>query len=63
MCIRDSRVRDAQEYLDYIHDNPVKRGLATFPEQYPYGSASGKFVLDEVHQRLKPIGRAADMQG
>jgi putative transposase len=53
----DRRVRDWEEYLGfrkYIHENPVKRGLCSSPEQYPYSSANGKFVLDEVPQRLKP---------
>jgi putative transposase len=53
----DRRVRDAAEYFSfrkYIHENPVKRGLADSPEHYPYSSASGKFALDGVPQRLKP---------
>ncbi len=54
----DRRVRDAEEYQGfrlYIHENPVKRGLCTRPEDYPHGSASGKFPLDEIPQRLKPL--------
>jgi putative transposase len=61
----DRRVRDAEEYgrfRKYIHDNPVKAGLAPSPEQWPYSSASGKFELDDVPQRLKPLIKAADMQ-
>jgi len=53
----DRRVRDAAEYFSfkkYIYENPVKRGLANRPDQYPYSSASGKFALDGVPQRLKP---------
>jgi hypothetical protein len=34
--------------------NPVKRGLAATPEQYPYSSARAGMVLDAVPQRLKP---------
>jgi hypothetical protein len=48
---------DAAEYVSfrkYIYENPVKRGLADRPAQYPYSSASGKFALDGVPQRLKP---------
>jgi len=53
----DRRVRDAQEFREfrsYIHQNPVKRGLAQAAEDYPYGSASGSFQLDVIPQRLKP---------
>jgi putative transposase len=53
----DRRVRDAEEYQrfrTYIQENPVRRGLVKLAEQYPYGSANRKFVLDEVPQRLKP---------
>lgn len=53
----DRRVRDAAEYAafrNYIHQNPVKRGLAANPEEYLYGSASGHFSLDPPPQRLKP---------
>lgn len=54
----DRRVRDAMEYerfREYIHQNPVKRGLAAAAQAYPYGSAAGVFPLDEVPQRLKPV--------
>ena len=37
----DRRVRDWQEYCafrQYIHLNPVKKGLAGIAEEYPYGS-------------------------
>jgi putative transposase len=53
----DHRVRDWEEYCafrPYIHLNPVKRGLAATPEQYPYSSAKTGTVLDVVPQRLKP---------
>jgi putative transposase len=51
----DHRVRDTYEHArfrHYIHVNPVRRGLAPAPEEFPYSSA--KLVLDEVPQRLKP---------
>jgi len=51
----DRRVRDANEYAHfrhYIHMNPVQRGLATSPEEFPHGSAKSK--LDDVPQWLKP---------
>ncbi len=53
----DHRLRDAGEYLrvrDYIHQNPVKAGLVRSAEEFPYGSANPRWVLDEVPQRLKP---------
>lgn len=53
----DRRVRDWAEWRrirEYIRDNPVRRGLAGKPEEWPFGSACGRFPLDEVPQRLKP---------
>ncbi len=53
----DRRVRDWGEYSafrQYIHRNPVKKGLALVPEEYPYGSARTGMALDAVPRRLKP---------
>ena len=53
----DHRVRNSDEYAkvrSYIRHNPVKRGLAEKPEQYPYSSANSAVHLDEVPERLKP---------
>jgi putative transposase len=53
----DRRVRDWEEYSvfrRYIHQNPVKKSLATSPEEYPYSSARIGLVLDPAPQRLKP---------
>ena len=53
----DRRVRDWEEYCAfrrYIHLNPVKKGLAATPEEYPYSSARADVALDAVPQRLKP---------
>ena len=61
----DRRVRDAGEYSAfriYIHHNPMKRGLVVRPKDWRFGSACGKYPLDEVPQRLKPSYFAADMQ-
>jgi len=58
----DHRVRDGEEYCafrTYIHLNPVRRGLAAAPEQYPYSSAAAGMELDAVPQRLKPSGLVA----
>lgn len=53
----DRQVRDLAEYQAiraYIHLNPVKRRIATYPAEYPHSSACGKFSLDSPPQRLKP---------
>ena len=53
----DHRVRDAAEYQkirEYIHRNPVRRGLVNSAELFAYSSAHPGFRLDEVPQRLKP---------
>ena len=58
----DRRVRDSQEYQrfqTYIQQNPVKAGLVATPEEFPHGSASGNYELDEIPQGLKPISKAA----
>ena len=54
----DRRVRDVDDYFayrHYIHQSPVKRGLAAAAEEYPYSSARPEFVMDKVPQRLKPV--------
>src|SRR5271170_6909459 len=51
----DRRVRDANEYVafrHYIHMNPVRRGLVTLPEEFPFSSA--RIKMDDVPQWLKP---------
>jgi putative transposase len=51
----DRRVRDASEHAQfrhYIHMNPVRRGLATSPEEFLHSSANLK--LDDIPQWLKP---------
>ena len=53
----DRRVRDPVEYAQfrqYIHSNPVKRGLAAAPDQYIYSSADKSDHLDAVPPGLKP---------
>ena len=54
----DRRVRDMDEYRrfrEYIHQNPVGAHLTARAEEWPHSSACGKFELDEVPQRLKPL--------
>jgi putative transposase len=51
----DHRVRDANEYIrfrHYIHMNPVRRGLAALPKEFPFSSAV--LALDDIPQGLKP---------
>jgi len=58
----DHRVRNTEEYercRHYIHQNPALRGLIEVAEAYGYSSASPGFMLDEVPQRLKPLGVVA----
>ena len=53
----DRRVRDEEEYRQfkkYIFFNPVKKHLCVKPEDWQWSSASGRFVMDAVPQRLKP---------
>jgi putative transposase len=51
--IRD--IRDCESHRDYIHQNPVRKGLVSSTEQFPYSSANPKFNLDPVAQGLKPV--------
>jgi len=54
----DHRIRDAEDYQihkDYVYQNPVKRGLVSAPQDYPYSSAARTFHLDPVPQWLKPL--------
>ena len=53
----EHRVRDEEEYermRTYIHQNPVRRGLAEKSADYPYSSARTSWRLDDVPGRLKP---------
>jgi hypothetical protein len=61
----DRRVRDQDEYVSfrrYIWENPVKRELVEEVSAYPYCSANGVYVLDDVSQRLKPFSLHPEMQ-
>ncbi|MGC1450373.1 MAG: transposase [Candidatus Sulfotelmatobacter sp.] len=52
----DRRVRGVEDHVNckhYIRQNPVKRGLARAPGEYPCSSAYPGFVMDEVPERLK----------
>ena len=57
----DHRVRDLQDcdtHRRYIEANPVKKGLALSPDDYPRSSASGHYSMDDVPQGLKPLTKA-----
>ena len=52
----DWTIRDGEDYLAkvrYIHMNPVQARLVEWPEDWTFGSASGKFVLDPVPEKFK----------
>ena len=56
----ESRVAGFGEYrakADYIRFNPVAAKLVERPEDWQFGSASGRFRLDPIPQGLKPIDR------
>jgi putative transposase len=45
----DHRIRDERDFLhhvNYIHSNPVERGLVCNPSEYRYSSAFSGFKLD-----------------
>jgi len=53
----ESKVIDVNDYKnkrDYIYFNPVVAKLVERPEDWLYGSASGKYQLDPIPQGLKP---------
>lgn len=54
----DHRIRDSRDYeihLRYIEQNPMKQKLIRDAADYPWSSALGRFELDEIPQRLKPL--------
>jgi putative transposase len=55
----DVRIRDQRSFAvhrQYIHDNPVKAGLASLPEEYPY---SFLYLRKAKKQGLKPESNEA----
>lgn len=53
----ETRVYDceaAAQISDYIVQNPIRRGFAFNPPEYPYSSAYLGYELDDVPQGLKP---------
>jgi putative transposase len=53
----ESRVTDWKDYknkMDYVRFNPVAAKLIDRPQDWLYGSGSGKYLLDPIPQGLKP---------
>ena len=54
----ESRVTDWMDYkkkAHYVQLNPVVAKLVERPQDWLYGSASGKYKLDPISQGLKPL--------
>jgi len=52
----DWTIRDDEDYrvkVRYIHMNPVEARLVERPEEWMFGSACGKFVLDSAPEQFK----------
>jgi putative transposase len=52
----DWTIRDAEDYrtkVGYIQMNPVQARLVERPEDWPFGSACGKFVMDSIPEKFK----------
>ena len=52
----DWTIRDGEDYrakVGYIQMNPVQAHLVERPEDWPFGSACGKFVLDPGPEKFK----------
>ena len=50
---KDHRIRDTRDYethVEYVHHNPVRKGMVTKPEDYEYSSANPKIELDPPPQ-------------
>lgn len=58
--IRDSD--DWQAKVEYIHTNPVRAKLVQRHEDWPYSSASGKFALDPIPDKLLQLSSGAKAQ-
>ena len=55
------RIRDGEDYerhRDYIWQNPVKGGLVSKAELFPYSSAFSEMEVDPAPPWLKPLSKA-----
>ena len=60
----DWTIRDRDDFRakhEYIRLNPVEARLAERPEDWPYGSARGKFAMDPMPENLRASGAEAPM--
>jgi putative transposase len=52
----DWTIRDSEDYrtkVGYIQMNPVRAQLVERPEDWPFGSARGKFVMVSIPEKFK----------
>jgi putative transposase len=52
----DWTIRDGEDYrakVKYIHMNPVQKRLIERPEEWQFGSACGKYLLDPAPEKFK----------
>lgn len=52
----EDRVSTAEQFIatrKYIHMNPVRKGMCSEPESFPYSSASGKFLVSGLPEHLR----------
>jgi putative transposase len=57
----EATIRDVEDFetrRHYIRMNPVEAGMAARPEEWAYGSASGKFTLDPMPGRVSSGAKA-----
>jgi len=55
-------VRDEKDFRskrEYIHNNPVDAGLANWPAEWAFGSAAGRYQMDEMPEALRISGAKA----
>ena len=61
----DWTVRDYNDWetkVEYIHNNPVRAKLVARPEDWPYSSASRKFILDAIPAKYPKLSSGAEAQ-
>jgi putative transposase len=58
----DWTIRDGQDYsakVRYIHMNPVEARLVEQSQEWPFGSACGKFILDPAPTKFATLASGA----
>ena len=59
----ESTIRDWTDYsakAKYIRENPVAAHLTDQPSKWPFGSASGRFQIDDPPKRLRQLSSGAE---